>query len=313
MVLVRIRAGISFTQAGAAQAGAVKESLRMKVLRGLGLALGSLAALLLVAAAVAYAASEVLLRQSSEHRADAVALPTDAASIAEGRRLALVHGCVGCHGARTAGNVLFDEPLIARIVAPNLTQAIRHRSNRDIVTAIRHGVHPDTGRTMVVMPSQAFAPLTDADLGRILAYVASEPPSPGLEGGATVGPLGRLGLLAGQYKTSLQLVEQALPPPEARDAEAAIGRYLARTSCAQCHGADLGGASHPEGVAPSLRIVGAYSPQAFSQLMRTGMGTGERKLGVMTGWAKAYLANFTDAEVQALYRYLHDMPEPPRP
>lgn len=284
----------------------------MRLLRWCGMALGGVAVAVLVAGVLAYGASEYLLRQTSPLRAAAVQIPTDAASIAEGRRLTMVHGCAGCHGASGQGNLLFDEPLIATIVAPNLTRSIRRLSTGDIVTAIRHGIHAETGRTMMVMPSQAFAPLSDADLGRILAFLRSLPPSTGLEGGVSIGPVGRLGLLAGQYKTSLQLVEQASAPPEAADAEAAVGRYLARTSCAQCHAADLGGASHPEGVAPSLRIVAAYSPDAFAQLMRKGTGLGDRKLGVMTGWAKAYFSNFTDAEVQALYRYLHDMPEPVR-
>lgn len=279
----------------------------MRFLRWAGVVL---ATLVLVAVVLLYGASEYLLRQTSAARATAVNVPTDPASIAEGKRLSMVHGCLGCHGPAAEGNLLFDEPLIASIVAPNLTQSIRHRSTADIVTAIRHGVHPDTGRTLMVMPSQAFAPLTDADLGRILAFVASQPVSQGLEGGVSIGPVGRLGLLAGQYKTTLQLVQQATEPPPAPDAESATGRYLARTSCAQCHAADLGGASHPEGVAPSLRIVGAYSPEAFLLLMRKGVGLGDRKLGVMTGWAKAYFSNFTDAEIQALYRYLHDMPAP---
>lgn len=282
----------------------------MRVLRWCGVALGGVAALVVVAAVGVYGLSEMQLRRGSSVRADAIEIPTDAASIVEGRRLSTVHGCIGCHGAAAGGHLLFDEPLIATIVAPNLTHAIRVRSTREMVTAIRQGVHADTGRTMVVMPSQAFAPLSDADLGRILAYLASLPESRGMEGGVSIGPVGRLGLLAGQYKTSLQLVEEAGPPPEATDAEASVGRYLARTSCAQCHGADLRGASHPEGVAPSLRIVAGYSPEAFARLMRTGLGLGDRKLGVMTGWARSYLSSFTDAEVAALYRYLHDMPQP---
>jgi len=281
----------------------------MRIVRWLGVALGILAAVVLVALTVAYGAAEYLLRQTSDVRAAAVDIPTDPASVAEGQRLSMVHGCVGCHGPALQGNLLFDEPLIATIPAPNVADSMRRYSVGDIVTAMRQGVHPGTGRTMMVMPSQAFAPLTDTDLGRILAYVASLPPSPPVEGSVSIGPVGRVGLLAGKYKTSLQLVRQAVAPPEAADATAAQGRYLARTSCAQCHGADLAGASHPEGDAPNLRVVAGYSPEAFSRLMKTGIGVGDRKLGVMTGWAKAYLSYFTDDEVQSLYRYLHEMPQ----
>jgi hypothetical protein len=73
----------------------------------------------------------------------------------------------GCHDASAQGNVQFDEPFIARIVAPNLTYSIRHYSKAEVVTAIRTGVRPDGGRQWWWMPSQAFVPLTDSDLGRI--------------------------------------------------------------------------------------------------------------------------------------------------
>lgn len=91
----------------------------MRVLRWIGWALGAVVALVMVAAALAYGASERLLRQASEARAAAVDIPTDANSIAEGNRLAMVHGCTGCHGPLAEGNLLVDEPVIATIVAPN--------------------------------------------------------------------------------------------------------------------------------------------------------------------------------------------------
>lgn len=281
----------------------------MRIFRLCGLVLTSVAGLAVVASAAVYCASEYALRQRSSHQSPAIPVLTDMASVVEGERLSKVHGCIGCHGAAAAGNILFDEPLIATILAPNLPYSVRHYSTADIVTAIRNGVRPDGGATMMVMPSQAFAPLSDEDLGRILGYLASQPLSPGLERGVSIGPVGRVGLVAGKFQTSLQLVERAVPPPEAFDAESATGRYLARTSCAQCHAADLGGAEHPEGFAPSLRSVAAYSPEDFARLMRTGIGMGDRKLGIMTGWAATYFSSFTDTEVQALYRYLHAMPE----
>lgn len=278
-----------------------------RVLRWVGMAVAALALLAVVAALVVYAWSESMLRRHSPVRAASVTVPTDAASIAEGRRLSLVHGCVGCHGAGVAGNELLDEPAIATIVAPNLTTIIRTYGDADLVTAIRHGVRAD-GRTMIVMPSQAFVPLSDADMGRLVGYLRSLPPVPGPGARAEIGPIGRIGLVLAKYKTSLQLVEDASDPPEATPGSATLGRYLARTSCAQCHGADLRGASHPEGVAPDLRIVAAYSTENFATLMRTGMGIGGRKLGVMTPWAASYFPSFTAEEVDGLYAYLHTLP-----
>lgn len=278
-----------------------------RLFRWVGMALAVVTLAAGVAAVVVYSLSESMLQRHSTARAASIAVPTDAASIAEGLRLARVHGCQGCHGPQAQGGVLLDEPIIAKIVSPNLTKSVRTQTDADLVTAIRHGVRPD-GRTMIVMPSQAFAPLTDADLGRILAYLRSLPLVDGPEREVSIGPLGRIGLLLAKYKTSLQLVEDASAPPEATAGSAAFGRYLARTSCAQCHGADLRGASHPEGDAPDLSIVAAYSAQDFATLMRTGAGVGDRKLGIMTAWAATYFSSFTDAEVGALYAYLHAMP-----
>ena len=52
----------------------------------------------------------------------ALTIPTDPQSVEEGRRLATVHGCVhDCHGKEGEGRVMFDDPKIAQLVAPNLT------------------------------------------------------------------------------------------------------------------------------------------------------------------------------------------------
>jgi hypothetical protein len=49
------------------------------------------------------------------------------------------------------------------------------------------------------------------------------------------------------------------------------------------------------------------SPEAFTQLLRTGVPLGGRNLGMMGPWARDHLSHFTDAEVAALYRYLHSL------
>ena len=279
-----------------------------RLLRWTGIAVGILAGLVIVAYAVAYVASERIMRRTYEVPAVAIAIPTDAESIAEGRRLATTRGCVnGCHGKNAEGAVMFDEPMIARIVAPNLTAAVRKYSDAQIGAIVRYGVRPD-GRSMLVMPAEAFVWMTDADLGRIIAFLKSLPPSTGPEPGISPGPLGRIGLATGKFKTVTQLIADTQPPPEAASAQAGFGRYLARTTCAQCHGTNLRGDSTPDFTSPDLRIVAAYSPEAFAELMRTGVPLGGRKLGTMGPLARQTLSQFTDAEIAALYSYLHALP-----
>jgi len=279
------------------------------LLRWIGIAVGSLVGLSIAGYAVVYGLSERILRRTYEVPAVVLTIPTDPDSIREGRRLATVRGCFhDCHGTEAEGHVLFDDPMIARIVAPNLTAAVRQYSDAQIAVIVRNGVRPD-GRSLLVMPAEAFTGMTDADLGRIIAFLKSLPLVSGSGPSVSVGPLGRLGLVTGKFKTVAQLIADAVPPPEATDQEAQLGRYLARTVCAECHGTSLRGASNPDFTSPDLRVVASYSLEAFTRLLRTGTALGERELGAMSRQARNNLSQLTDSEIAALYSYLHAMPE----
>lgn len=280
-----------------------------RLLQWIGIGLGSVAALAIVAYAVVYVVSERTLRRTYDVPASALAIPTDSASIAEGRRLATLRGCFGgCHGKGIEGAVMFDQPIIGRVVAPNLSAAVRRYSDAELVGVIRNGVRPG-GRSMMVMPAEEFAVLNDEDLGRIIAFLKSLPAVDGPGPSVSFGPLGRIGVASGKFKTVAELIAETTPPPDATSQDAAYGRYLARTTCVSCHGTDLNGASNPDFTSPSLRIVAAYSAESFGQLMRQGVALGGRSLPTMSPWARQHLALFTDPEIAALYRYLHAMPE----
>jgi mono/diheme cytochrome c family protein len=280
-----------------------------RLLRWIGVGLGSLAGLAIVSYAVVYVLSERVLTHTYAIPTVAITIPTDPAAIIEGRRLATVRGCVGgCHGKQAEGTVMFDQPMIGRVIAPNLTVAVRKYSDSELAVIIRNGVRPG-GRSLMVMPSEAFVLLTDDDLGRIIAFLRSLPAVEGPGPGVSSGPLGRIGVAVGQFKTVAELIAETVPPPEATSDAAAYGRYLARTTCAACHGTSLRGASNPDFTSPSLQLVAAYSPEAFTQLMREGVALGGRNLKTMSPWARQLLSHLTDSEIAALYSYLHTMPE----
>lgn len=279
-----------------------------RLLRWVGIACGAVAGLALVAFAVVYGLSERELRRTYPVPAESITVPTDPASVAEGRRLATILGCFrGCHGPQAEGQVFFDKPLIARIVAPNLTASVRKYSDAELANAIRHGLRPD-GRSMVVMPSQGFVALTDEDLGRVIAFLRSLPESEGPADGFTPGPVGRIGFVAGKFQTVAQVIARAAPLPAGPGDRPARGRYLAQVVCVHCHGTDLRGDANPEFTSPDLGIVAAYSPEQFAALMRTGVAIGGRTLGVMSAYARDNLAQMTDAEIAALYDYLRALP-----
>lgn len=279
-----------------------------RLLRWIGIALGGLIALGVISYTVVYILSERILRRTYDVPAVAISIPTDPLSISEGRRLATLRGCVGgCHGKEVEGAIMFDEPVIGRVVAPNLTAAVRKYSDSELVGIIRNGVRPG-GRSMMVMPAEEFVLLTDQDLSRIIAFLKSLPAAEGPGPSLSLGPLGRIGVAVGQFKPVAQLIAQTIPPPDATSDEAAYGRYLARTTCASCHGTSLRGDSNPDFTSPSLQIVAAYSPESFAQLMSTGVALGGRNLGTMSPWARQHLSHFTDSEIAALYSYLHALP-----
>jgi mono/diheme cytochrome c family protein len=279
-----------------------------RVLRWIGFAFASVAGLAVIAYAVLYVLSEQALNRNYPVPAVTLSIPTDAESIQEGRRLATVRGCLpGCHGKAGEGEVMFDQPIVARVVAPNLTVAAKKFSAAELAGIIRNGVRPD-GRSMLVMPSQTYAALTDADLARIIAFLKTLQEVPGPGPSIAPGPIGRLGLAIGKFKMAARHIAEDAAPAPATGEPAKQGRYLAQTICSECHGASLRGDSNPDFTSPDLRMVSAYSPEAFARLLRTGIALGDRNVGVMTTQSKNNLLRLTDAEIAALYSYLHSFP-----
>ena len=83
-------------------------------------------------------------------------------------------GCVDCHGADGAGRTFVDDGRGVRIKGPNISPGpgslvVRYQPE-DWVRAIRHGVAPG-GRPLMIMPSEDYNRLTDADLAALVAYM----------------------------------------------------------------------------------------------------------------------------------------------
>lgn len=282
-----------------------------RLLRWLGIAVGAVLGLIVVAVIVIYLLSQHTLNKRYPLPQSAIVVPNDAASIAEGQRLATIAGCSNsCHGPHGEGEVMFDEPIIGRLVAPNLSASVRAHSDTELANIIRHGLRPD-GRSVFVMPAEAFTYLNDADLGRIIAFLHTLPPSAGPGPGSALGPLGRLGMVTRQFKMAAQMIAETVPLPPAAGADAVTGRYFTQIVCAHCHGTNLRGRATPAYVSPDLHIVAAYSPEAFTRLMRTGVPLGGQKLGIMRQESQLNLYLLTDAEIASLYSYLHTLPDVP--
>ena len=280
-----------------------RDSAMKSIFHWLRIGLFSVVLLLVVASGVVYVLSErILHRTYTEPRVD-IAVPGDSQSVIEGHRLSMVRGCSSdCHGMEIEGGVFIDNLLLARLVAPNLTVAVRKYSNADLSRIIRRGVRPD-GSSVIGMPSEMFSGLTDDDLGKILAYLRSVPPHSGPAPERRLGPIARVAFVAGKLRPAAELARKAvlLTGTFPQDVDStATGGYLARTSCTECHGLDLRGGD----TAPDLRIAAGYSFDAFVGLMRRGKALGNRDLPLMSRVARGRFRHFTDHELRVLYTYL---------
>jgi cytochrome c553 len=238
-----------------------------RVLKWLAIGLAAILVLALVALVYAYVASSRIIDRTYDVPLAVLAASSDSAVLADGQRLASLWGClVGCHGEDGAGTLMFEQPLVGRIRAPNITTILPDYTDEELERLIRRGVKQD-GRSVFVMPSGFLYHLDDAQLNSIIAHVRSLPKKKDrFKGGVKFGPMGRA------------------------------------TGCSECHGEDLRG---EDGFTPSLEVVAtSYTPADFRLLMRTGIALGGRQLDLMSEVARDNLRHLTPREVAGLYDYL---------
>jgi cytochrome c553 len=277
-----------------------------RVLRWLGIGLGTILVLALVALVYAYVASSRIIDRTYDVPLIAFEIPSDSALLGDGPRLASLWGCLGgCHGEEGGGTLMFEQLLIGRIRAPNITTILPDYTDAELERLIRRGVKRD-GRSAFVMPSRFLYHLDDTQLGAIIAHVRSLPQKKDqFKGGVKLGPIGRVFLALGEFQSSAEEVDADSPRsayPDPND-ELGLGRFWATIGCSECHGDDLRGGD--DGFAPSLEVVAtSYTPADFELLMRTGIAIGGRKPGLMSEVARANFRHFTRREVAGLYTHL---------
>ena len=264
-----------------------------------------------VASAVGlFFASACAERRDEAPVAPAVQFERASANVIEhGQRVADVLGCTGCHGADLTGED-WSEPGFGRLWTANLTRAVPRYTDEQLESVIRGGARPD--RELWEMPSHLFTHLAAEDMSALIAFLRSTPAAgevrrePLFEAGA------RRELEAGTFTSSAAQVKakgHVWPPDAGQDH--ALGRYIVRATCAECHGLDLrGGQPHPQATPrPDLRIAAAYEPEQFVRFMRTGLAAGDRQLSLMSEVARGRYRHFTDAELGAVHRYLRKVAE----
>jgi mono/diheme cytochrome c family protein len=276
-----------------------------------------------VAIIVVYRVSDRRLERTYRVESPHVVTYDDSLTLARGRHVAEIQGCVQCHAPSLAGRVVIDaRPLLGRIVSANLTSgrngvAALYRSDADWVRAIRDGVRPDS-TPVVFMPSYQYRTIGPEDLGALVSYLKAAPPadSPPLE--QDIGIMARVLYLFGRFPLipaeMIDHSDQAFAePPQGATVE--YGRYLAGP-CARCHGEDYSGGRVPGAPADwpgatnltpdSATGLGSWTEEQFMSFFADGRGPDGRRVDERSmPWSMGKA--MTDAEKRALWAFLRSL------
>lgn len=285
-----------------------------KILKWIGIVLGGLVILVILAAVVLSFVGNARLSKTRDVQAETITIPTDEAALARGEHLVTII-CSGCHGADLTGTPMMEDPAVGAIYAANITGLSEIMTDADLVRAIRHGVDTD-GRQLVIMPSEAFIHFSAEDLGAVITYlktvprVGSDRPKPKLAF------MGRILLAAGMFGQVFPAEyidhNQPFPTMPTIGANLEYGEYVGRF-CTACHGEGLGGGQPPDpnsppapNLTPSGRLA-LYSEDSFIQTLRTGVTPYDYKLDPdFMPWKE--FGQLDDDELKGLWMYLHSLP-----
>lgn len=295
-----------------------------KLLKWVGVILAALAALIVVLLAAAYFQTEARLNKVYTPPADALTIPDDAESIANGKHIFQYRGCEACHGEQLEGKVYLEDPAVGKVIAGNLTRGEggygASFSDADWVRAIRYGLRPD-GTPLLFMPSTEFYYLSDDDLADVIAYIKSVPPVDNVQPTSSLSLTGRavMTLVPAITFVPAELIPLADPRPVAPEAgvTAEYGAYLS-ISCHVCHGLTMSGGVIP-GMpsdwppAPNLTFGGGsalptWTEQDFINALRTGKTPLNKELRAQYMPWNSYKF-MSDDELRAVWMYLQSLPK----
>jgi mono/diheme cytochrome c family protein len=291
-------------------------------MRLLGRALLGLIILMALSVGIVYGLSSYRLSRRFEVRDSMPSITSDSAAIERGRHLTFaIAKCADCHDDDLGGKLAVDAGPVGKLIAPNLTTGRggigAARSDSDLVRAIRHGVAAD-GRPLRFMPATAFAPMSDADVASIVAYVRSVPPVDRENPPTEIRPLGRLLYVTGQFPI-LNEAEQIPHDSPSRTTPAVgvtveYGRYLATIGgCHGCHGPALAGGQVP-GTPPDFKPASNLTPRGIGKYTEADFFRALREAKRPDGSAidpfmpVKYTRLMTDDEIRAIWLYLRSVP-----
>lgn len=299
-----------------------------RFLKWFGLITGGLLGVTLVLLVVMFLIGSRKINRTYDIEIASVVVPTDAASIAQGKHYVEALGaCQVCHGQDLGGpNIdecgdmpclgFSNDLLFGKVFPKNLTSGLGGIggvfTDEDYVRAVRHGISQDN-KALVMMPSDNYNRISDEDLGNMIAYLKTLPPVDNEQAEVGLAPVGRIltAFLGGLLPASQIDHEAARPPSPEAGVTVEYGRYLAGV-CSVCHGDSLSGGEVPSGdrvSAPDITQDGApgsWTDEQFLVALRSGMTPDGTLLDPrFMPWNR--FNAMTDDELGAIWLYLQTL------
>lgn len=132
------------------------------------------------------AAAGCTVHDRESRKAEATAVPTtvafdgadyqnQAAKTADGKRVATLFQCTGCHGADYSGRDFGAAiPIVQGLWASNISRTMPAMSDAALERLLREVVHPD--RENYVMPSKQTQFLSERDMAALISILRTIPP-----------------------------------------------------------------------------------------------------------------------------------------
>jgi len=294
------------------------------VLKWIGIVVGSLVGLVLVAGFVMFLVGNARLNKTYDFPSSELVLPTDEASLEQGKHR-VESLCAGCHGPDLSGiEKWFDAGPLGTIDSANLTSGDggigSFYTTEDFVAAIRHGIDEE-GKPIFMPAVTSTSQLSDEDLAAIIAYLKTVPPVDHKTNGKNFTPLAKILFVVGVLPSlPVEVVSHDLhvTAPEAGPT-AEYGEYMVNTNdCRVCHGPDLNGGPFPDPtvtkISPNLTPGGEvafWSEEDFIKAIRTGITPSGHELDPEFMPWEDY-GKFYDDELKAIYAYLKTVPSLPQ-
>jgi mono/diheme cytochrome c family protein len=297
-----------------------------RALKWIGIGLGVIIGLLIVAVIVFYFMGSARLTKTYDIEAESVTIPSDEESLARGEYI-VRRICVECHrgnlGGSVSDDIFIDEPGLFTIYAANITPGeggIGELSDADLVRAIRHGIDQDDSH-LIVMPAEIFIHMSAEDLGSVIAFLRTLPPVDNVVPEPQISFIARA--LAGADMIGsvfpAEYIDHDMPFPDMPEisVNAEYGEYLVSAfACTLCHGDDMVGGIIPPNappgewpLAPNITLGGetsGWSDDDFLETIRTGVAPDGNEID--EPMPMSIYTQLSDEDILAIWEYIKTVP-----